>query len=94
MRRNQPPGLAGDNRGLAYLILLFGGLVIITSLLIAGLEPAFMELMDAHAQQTSSPEAATGEQWIRAAWNWIPVMAMALGAVMMIAGAVVESRGP
>lgn len=87
-------GFASDERGLAYAILLVGATVIAGSLFYIAMEPAFSDIMTQHAANTDTQQAETGAKWIKQAWTWAPLAVMALVSVLIIARAVVESRGP
>lgn len=80
--------------GLAFKLLSYGMLFAMASLLFIILDPAVTELLAAGASTTSSTQAANGHSYLSSAWTYLPVFTAMLAVIMIIAGAVGESRGP
>lgn len=80
------------SRGLANRLILFGATIIMAALLAAALDPAFSAVANQTAAQADTSQAQTGLSWIETLWKHKLVIATFLSMVMIIAGALVESR--
>lgn len=78
--------------GLANRLLMFGGTLVAGALLLAILQSPFNTLLDEAAAISTVEAAATGRAWTRQMFNWLPLWIGLLGIVMLISGAVYESR--
>jgi hypothetical protein len=72
--------------------MMFGAILVVVALLSAALNPAFNAVMNATAAQASTAEAQAGMGYIQAFWDFKTWIALLLGVVMLIAGALAESR--
>lgn len=79
--------------GLGNRLILFGATLVVGALLIAILNSPFQQIMDNAAMVSDVPQAETGRQWTRQMWTWAPFWVALLGMIMLISGAVAESRG-
>lgn len=78
--------------GLANRLVLFGATIIIISLLTAALNPAFSQVHNQSESFADTSQAQTGLSWVETMWQYKTVAGLFLGLVMLIAGAIVESR--
>jgi hypothetical protein len=85
--------LRADDRGLGYLIALGGMMVIMASVLLAALGPAFADIHDKATSLSDTPEADQGLSWVKSAFDLTPLFGLLLGAVMIVAGASRETGG-
>jgi hypothetical protein len=66
----------------------------IASLLFIVFDPVVGPLLAAGADMTTSTQASNGHTYLQQTWNNLPVFTGLLAVIMILAGAVGESRGP
>lgn len=77
---------------LAYRLLVYGASIVIAALLLILIDGPFGRIMD-HAGNVSDTQAAsTGQEYTQQAFTWAPLFLLGLMTLMLIAGAVLESR--
>lgn len=80
---------------LAYSLVVLGLSVVLAAILLTVLDGAQAALIDHAKNQSSSPEAATGIEYVNQFWTWVPLLVLGSLAIMIIASSVFESRrGP
>lgn len=79
--------------GLAYRVLIFFGTLIIAALMFAVLSPVVDDVLSAQETHTESAAASTGHDWVETIWDYVPLIAVALALIFIIAAAVFERRG-
>ena len=85
--------LRAQDRGLAYVLILFGFTLISVGFLWAALMgPVFTDVHSAAINQTNSSEAATGLSYTQQAWDLVPVFTGILGTIMVVSAAAQEAR--
>lgn len=90
--RTQDVRVRRGRAGLANRLLMFGGTLVAGALLIAILQGPFDTILDHAASISSVQQAATGRKWTRQMFGWAPFWIGMLGIVMLVSGAVYESR--
>jgi hypothetical protein len=85
-------GLRDDDRGLANRLIIFGGIIIVVALLSATLNPAFSTISNTTDEMADTQEAQEGLSYVEAIWEYKTLVGTMLGVVMLIAGALFESR--
>jgi hypothetical protein len=84
--------LRDDDRGLANRLIIFGGFLIVTALLTLTLGPAFNDVTNQTADLASTSQGQEGLSYVSTAWTYAPLVTTMLAIVMLVAGALVESR--
>jgi len=85
-------GLRDDERGLANRLIIFGAIIIVVALLSATLNPAFAQISNTTSEMADTQEAQEGLSYVNAIWEYKTLVGTMLGVVMLIAGALFESR--
>ncbi len=82
------------DRAQAYLLLVAAGTVILVAMLIAVFEPVMSDVQNQSTSVSQTQASATGIGWVHDFWTWMPLTALLLVLVMLIAGSIFQSRRP
>lgn len=87
------PRLARDERALATAIIIFFGILALTALLYALVNPVFEQSQSMLSNQTTSQQAQGVIDARMQVWDYILLFPLFAAGIMLIVRAVFESRG-
>lgn len=87
-------GLHADTRAQSIAFLQAGATLVLFAALYAVMQEPVSVMFDASSTVTTTQQAATGRSYIQRMWTWLPLAAMGLITLMLIARAVAASGRP